>query len=98
MGYLISIVSWILQIYYYLLIARILMSWVPEMERTAVGRLLYRLTEPYLGIFRRFIPPLYFGGAGIDFSPIVAFLVYWFVINYAIFPLLGRFIQWIGFV
>jgi uncharacterized protein YggT (Ycf19 family) len=29
-----------------------------------------RLVEPYLGIFRRFIPPF----ASIDFSPVVAML------------------------
>ena len=33
------------------------------------------VTEPYLGLFRRIIPPIGAGGMGIDFSPIVALIV-----------------------
>lgn len=65
---LVSIINLAFEIYQYILIARILMSWVPDMERTSLGQLLYKITEPYLSIFRRFIPPLGF----IDLSPIVA--------------------------
>jgi YggT family protein len=65
---LISIINLVFEIYQYILIARILMSWVPDMERTSLGQLLYKITEPYLSIFRRFVPPLGF----IDLSPIVA--------------------------
>lgn len=63
------------QIYEYILIARILMSWVPDMERTSFGQFLYKITEPYLSIFRRFIPP--FGM--IDFSPIVALIALYLI-------------------
>ncbi|BCJ86057.1 YggT family protein [Effusibacillus dendaii] len=64
------IISYLFEIYSFLVIARVLMSWVPDMERTGFGQWLVRLTEPYLAIFRRFIPP--FGM--IDISPIVALL------------------------
>jgi len=68
-------------IYYYqfVLIARVLMSWVPDIERTKVGEILYKLTEWYLGLFRRFIPSLPLGGGYLDFSPIVALLAWQFV-------------------
>ncbi|HEU4965533.1 MAG TPA: YggT family protein [Bacilli bacterium] len=63
-------------IYSYIIIARILMSWVPDVERTAFGRILYKITEPYLGIFRRFIPSIPLGGAYLDLSPIVAIIAW----------------------
>jgi YggT family protein len=55
-------------IYYYMIIIYILLSWVPQLRETSFGELLGRLVEPYLQIFRRFIPPL----GMIDISPIVA--------------------------
>lgn len=60
-------------IYFYsiLIVLRIFMSWLPnvnwEVQPIKAMRI---LTDAYLDIFRRFIPP--FGG--IDFSPIVALL------------------------
>lgn len=56
------------QIYSFLLIIYILMSWVPSTRETKFGQLLGRVTEPYLGFFRKFIPPL----GMIDISPIAA--------------------------
>ena len=69
----------ILELYSYVLIARVLMSWVPDVERTSIGRFLVRITEPYLGFFRRFIPPLPLGGGYLDLSPIVAIFAWHFV-------------------
>ena len=33
------------------------------------------VTDPYLNLFRRFIPPLSVGGAGLDLSPMIATFV-----------------------
>ena len=63
-------------IYSYLLIIYILMSWIPNLRESQVGVLLGKVTEPYLSIFRRFIPPI---GGMLDISPIVAFFVLRFV-------------------
>jgi YggT family protein len=65
------LVDAILNIYGYLLILRIVISWVRINEYNPWIRLLVKLTEPYLEPFRSLFPPL----AGIDFSPILAFLV-----------------------
>jgi YggT family protein len=56
------------QIYTILLVIYILMSWVPSMRETKFGQFLAVIVEPYLGFFRKFIPPL----GMIDISPIVA--------------------------
>lgn len=56
-----------IQIYQILLVIYILMSWVPASRDTKFGQVLAKIAEPYLGFFRRFIPPL----GMIDISPIV---------------------------
>ncbi|QRG65747.1 YggT family protein [Brevibacillus choshinensis] len=71
MGYLLTILDFLITVYRYMIIAYILMSWVPQMRETGIGQLLERLVEPYLAPFRRFIPTLGF----IDISPIVALIV-----------------------
>ncbi|CAM3264276.1 MULTISPECIES: YggT family protein [Brevibacillus] len=70
MGYFFTILDFAFTVYQYMIIAYILMSWVPQMRDTGIGQLLERLVEPYLAPFRRFIPPLGF----IDISPIVALI------------------------
>jgi len=66
-----NIIDRLFQLYQIALVVYILMSWFPGAYNTAVGRFLGRICEPFLSIFRRFIPAI----AGIDFSPIIAFLV-----------------------
>lgn len=68
---MVAIVNFLLtaiNIYSFVLIASILMSWLPNAKESAFGQMLSKVTDPYLDIFRKIIPP--FGM--IDFSPIVA--------------------------
>lgn len=72
-GYLLILA---LQVYSYVLIARIVLSWVtmfwnPSPALTPIIRVIYELTEPVMSFFRRYIPPV----GGFDFSPLVIFLV-----------------------
>ena len=57
-----------INIYSFVLIASILMSWLPNAKESSFGKMLSSITDPYLDIFRKFIPPL----GMIDISPIVA--------------------------
>ncbi|WP_067931553.1 YggT family protein [Alicyclobacillus kakegawensis] len=82
--YILNLIYILLEIYGYLLIAAALMTWIPNLGDTPIGQLLTRLTEPYLGIFRRFIPPLPFGGIRLDLSFLVAIVVYFFLENMVI--------------
>ncbi|WP_188880802.1 YggT family protein [Alicyclobacillus cellulosilyticus] len=75
---LFAVVQTGLTVYGYLLIATALVSWLPDIADTKVGQWLDRLTGPYLRLFK-FIPPLQFGGVGLDVSFIVAVIVYFFV-------------------
>lgn len=66
---LITTIQQFLGIYFALLIIRILLSWFPTIDwYSQPFAILSQLTDPYLNIFRRIIPPL----GGIDFSAILA--------------------------
>lgn len=72
---LISIIQYLFDIYYLLILVYIIMSWVPQARQTSIGELIGKLVEPYLGLFRKIIPPL----GMIDFSPIVALFALFFI-------------------
>ena len=68
-----SLLCAFLQIYFLVLIGRIILSWFPVQPGTAmasISSVLFELTEPLLGPLRRVIPPL----GMFDLSPLVAFL------------------------
>ncbi|MHA2620380.1 MAG: YggT family protein [bacterium JZ-2024 1] len=65
-----NILVTVIHLYILVIVIRILMTWVPPLTGTVVYEFLQDLTDPYLNIFRRIIPPV----GMIDFSPIVAIL------------------------
>lgn len=67
------------RIYYLLLLARIFLSWVNLSPFNPIVQFIYGVTEPFLGIIRRFIP-LRIGM--LDLSPIFAFLILGFLQNF----------------
>ncbi|AIQ13889.1 YggT family protein [Paenibacillus durus] len=67
-----SIIEILFNIYFYMIIFYVLMSWLPNVRDNFIGELLGKLVEPYLTPFRKIIPPLF---GTIDFSPFVALLV-----------------------
>ncbi|MBP1992780.1 YggT family protein [Paenibacillus eucommiae] len=75
LGYLFYYIDLITQIYYFMIIAYILLSWFPNARESFVGQLLTKLVEPYLRPFRRFIPSI----GVIDLSPIAALFALFFV-------------------
>ena len=58
-------------IYFILLLIRILGSWIPSIAQSKFMRFVSFYTDPYLNVFRRIIPPI----GGMDISPILAFFV-----------------------
>ncbi len=65
-GFIIALMN----IYSWLIIIYILMSWVPNARESNFGEMLGRIVEPYLEPFRKIIPPL----GMLDISPIVALI------------------------
>jgi YggT family protein len=75
-------------VYFLLIFAYILMSWIRmpySIWTNRIQRFLYDVVEPYLRIFRRFIPPL----GPLDISPIVAILALW-IVSGLIIRILGQ--------
>ncbi len=67
---------YIFQIYFYLLIVRIFLTWIPTIDwNKPFLKKLAEISDIYLFPFRRIIPAL----GGLDFSPIVALLFLQFV-------------------
>jgi YggT family protein len=69
----------LLLVYLVLIFIRILTSWIPRMPYNrylaAFLKFVSDVTDPYLNLFRRILPPVRMGGAGLDLSPIVATFV-----------------------
>ena len=79
-NHLIFVVNNLFQIYFWLILVRCLLSFVPTIDCYKQPFAAVRdVTDLYLNIFRRIIPPI----NGWDLSPIVAILVLQ-VINYII--------------
>jgi len=74
-----SYVATLFTVYIALIIVRIVLSWIPRMPyqpalRAVVG-FVHDVTDPYLNLFRRIIPPVRLGPAALDLSPIVGILL-----------------------
>lgn len=70
MSQILMIVFWLLQIYQLILLGRVLLSWIPNVDYSnPIVRFLYEATEPVLAPIRNALPPM----NGIDLSPLVVF-------------------------
>ena len=74
------LISLLFNVIYFLLIVRIILSWVNPDPYNEIVQIIYRVSDPVLAPFRRL--PLQLGG--MDFSPIVAFLTLSVVKNFTV--------------
>ncbi len=63
--------DFVLMLYFGLILARVLVSFISVDRANPIVPLIYQLTEPVLRPIRRFIPSI----AGLDLSPMIAWLV-----------------------
>ena len=74
-----GLIGSLLDLYGYLIIAYVILSWFVATSRSGlmadVYRVLATVCEPYVGLFRRLIPPIQAGSAGLDLSPLIALIV-----------------------
>ena len=72
-------VNTLVLVYLVLIFIRIIMTWLPRIPYNRyldmVLNFVRDVTDPYLNIFRRFIPPVRMGPGALDLSPIVATFV-----------------------
>jgi YggT family protein len=66
-------------VYLILIFVRILLSWVPRLPYNrilhAVVTFVHDVTDPYLRLFRRILPPVGGSGFALDLSPIIGIIV-----------------------
>jgi len=70
------IIHYCFLIYTALIAIRIIASWFPAIAFQPWLQLVAMVTDPYLNVFRRLIPPI---GGVLDLSPILAFIVLQFL-------------------
>ena len=74
---------YILTIFQFILLARVLLSWFPNFDRSnPIVRVIYQLTEPVLKPIRNMLPQ----SGAMDFSPLIVFLII-----FVLLQLIGRF-------
>ena len=75
MSFIAELVCILLDIYFIILLARIVLSWVPSLPEPLIGlaRLVRAVTDPLLLPLRSLLPPVQLGGMALDLSPLVLF-------------------------
>ena len=66
------LLSKLIGLYEIALLIRIVLSWVPHNPYNKAIQFLYKITDPVLNPVRKLIPPF----KGIDFSPVIVFIVW----------------------
>lgn len=69
----IYLIKLVFNIVYLLILARVLISWVPQLQYHPIGLWITRATEPFLRPFRNLLPP--WRTSGVDFSPMIFFIL-----------------------
>lgn len=67
---LVTLIRFAVSIYTFLIFIRVVSSWFPNLYRYGFFRFVAKLVDPYLNLFRRWIPPI---GGVLDLSPLLAF-------------------------
>lgn len=75
-----TLINVILGAYIWILIGRVIISWVNADPYNPIVRFLYEITEPPLRYIRRFLPPL----GGFDFSPMILVLLIIFLQSFLV--------------
>ena len=73
----------LIQVYVVLIFIRVLMSFLPQIPYNRVLDVILTfvrdVTDPYLNLFRRFLPPVRLGPGALDLSPLIGIVVLYFV-------------------
>ena len=88
--------TWVLWLYSLLIVIDAILSWVPFLRNSVIGRFLDKVVNPYLNLFRRgpFAKLAY--STGIDVSPIIALFILYFVQNYVLIWIFNALLRLVG--
>lgn len=77
---LVNFVRLLATVIWFLLIARVVLSWTNPMGGGGLIAFIYQVTEPILAPIRRLLPPT----GGIDWSPLIAMLVLGAIVRFVV--------------
>ena len=86
------LIKFVLDAYMFIIIGRVIISWVNADPYNPIVRFLYEITEPLLSRIRRFVPII---GGGLDLSPLILILAILFLQNFLV-PTLQRIAHSLG--
>ncbi len=76
-------VSALFTVYIILILLNVLIGWIPRMPYNRALRVVLdfikETTDPYLNLFRRFLPPLGGGSFALDLSPMIGLILLFIV-------------------
>jgi YggT family protein len=67
----VGLIAFLIQIFLFIILIRVVFSFVSPFPTNPVSRFAWQVTEPVLAPIRRMLPPM----SGIDLSPMVAWLI-----------------------
>jgi YggT family protein len=70
-----SLIAALIDLYSFVVLLTVVVSWLPIGRRNPLAMTLYRLTEPVLEPIRRALPPM----GGLDLSPMVLLIALMFL-------------------
>ena len=76
-----KLVDWALWAYFWIIIARVVFSWINPDPFNPIVRFVYRVTEPVLRPIRRRLPTLQMG---LDLSPMIVILALYFLQSFLV--------------
>lgn len=76
-----GVLNIVLTLYTWVIIARVVISWLSADPYNPIVRTICNLTDPFLDRLRSSLP-LYIGG--LDLSPVVAILIIWFLQHFLV--------------
>ena len=75
-----GVINMVLSIYVWVILGRVIISWVNADPYNPIVRFIHEVTEPPLGFIRRYLPVM----GGFDFSPIVLILAIMFLQSFLV--------------
>lgn len=89
---LFALLAWLLNIYMFVLIARLVIDWIQLLARDwrpkgvvlAICEGVYTVTDPPLRALRKVIPPLRLGSVALDLSFLVLIVAISFLVNFLV--------------
>lgn len=69
------VLMYLVNVIQFLVLGRVIMSWISQDYRNPLVRFFYQTTEPIIGPIRDVMNKLNLGGGMFDFSPLIAILL-----------------------